>query len=184
MQKIILNRQLDLSGNSGGGSTTSNSALANMASEVLACDSSGIIWTGANGGAGNTFYNFYVPNQTKTLTYFYTYCTQAAGPLGTGVKFGYYNGLTGDLIGESYEDAANVGFMQNEVITPFEVIQGQPYYIGMSCTENGAQFLLQSGKWVGAGPSLSFESPNKKIPINYGSDIGNKKSFRYLIGAG
>lgn len=188
MHRQILNRNTGgASFNSpyaGGAPLPEYSAVGNSIDGLLDADSAGAIWGGPDGGMGYTYCNLYYPIQTAQITAMGYYCVQSNKVAGAGVKMGIYEESTGDLIAETALTVCGIGGIFLPLLAPVILERSVAYYTALSCNENGAQFLLRSSKWGGAGlPSISFEIPNAMIPSNYGANFSNKRTYRYSIGA-
>lgn len=148
-------------------------------------DTDSAIWSGPNGGLGNTQCNLFYPAQSVMVNSLAYYCTQTGSVSGAGVKVGIYDGVTGLLLGESLLTVIpGAGGQFVDLISPITLTKGKAYYLAISCNENGARFLISSNKWNGAGlPSVSFEIPNLMVPGNATLYFPNKRSTRYTVGA-
>lgn len=187
MNRIILNRfsrNQGVAGGSAGPVDPAFAAVGNSIEGLLSGDTDGAIWSGATGSFGNTYCNLYYPIQTAQITTMGYYCTQTTSDPLAGVKLGIFRESDGLKIAETAQSVAQVGGIFLPLITPVVLNKAEAYYLALACNENGARFLMQSGKWGGAGlPSLSFEIPNAMIPANYGLEFSNKRTYRYAIGA-
>lgn len=183
-KRTVLNRYMP--GGGGSNSSQTNPALASSAngSDVFNdADSAGQIWGGPNGGAGNTLCSLFNPVQDILFEGLSYYCTQSSSDLGSGVKMGIYDLVTGDVIAETLTTVVQVGKIFLPFVSPVTLERHKGYYKAISCNENGAQFLVSTGKWGGAGsPTLAFEIANAMIPPNALAFYSNKRTFHYAIG--
>lgn len=163
--------------------TPSSASSANGSDVFNDADSAGQIWGGADGGAGDTYCSLFNPVQDVLFEGLSYYCTQCNSVIGAGVKMGIYDLLTGNVIAETITTITQVGKIFLPFTAPVVLKRQKAYYKAISCNENGAQFLVSTGKWAGAGsPSLAFTIPNAMVPSNALAFYSNKRSIHYAIG--